>query len=57
MDILNSEIMASFVEINKAINKLIKIDAEKLGITAVQLKALYRINYNPNISLGNLLKN
>ncbi|MED4228295.1 MarR family transcriptional regulator [Neobacillus cucumis] len=54
MDLLNNEIMASFVEINKAINKLIKIDAEKLGITAVQLKALYRINYNPNMSLGEL---
>jgi len=42
------------LEINKAYNRLIKLDAERLGITPVQLKALYKINYNPNISLGEL---
>ncbi|MEH7418576.1 MarR family transcriptional regulator [Neobacillus drentensis] len=42
------------MEINKAYNKLVKHDAERLGITPVQLKALYKINYNPNISLGEL---
>ena len=42
------------MEINKAYNRLIKLDAERLGITPVQLKALYKINYNPNISLGEL---
>ncbi|MEH7547744.1 MarR family transcriptional regulator [Neobacillus bataviensis] len=42
------------MEINKAYNRLVKFDAERLGITPVQLKALYKINYNPNISLGDL---
>ncbi len=44
----------SFFQINKAYNRLVKSDAERLGITPVQLKALYRINFNPNISLGEL---
>ena len=42
------------MEINKAYNKLVKLDAERLGITPVQLKALFKINNNPNISLGEL---
>lgn len=46
--------MVSFFEINKAYNKLVKLDAERLGITPVQLKALFKINNNPNISLGEL---
>jgi MarR family transcriptional regulator, organic hydroperoxide resistance regulator len=44
----------SFLEINKAYNRLVKFDAERLGITPVQLKALFKINNNPNISLGEL---
>ncbi|MCM3789852.1 MarR family transcriptional regulator [Domibacillus sp. 8LH] len=51
---LNNEILASFWRINKAINKLIKQDADRLGITVVQLKAIYIIHLNPNISLGEL---
>ena len=54
IDLLNNEILMSFFQINKAYNKLVKADAERLGITPVQLKALYRINFNPNISLGEL---
>ena len=54
MDVLNNEVLVAFVEINKAINKLVKLDAERLGITAVQLKALYKVDRNPNISLGDL---
>jgi DNA-binding MarR family transcriptional regulator len=46
--------LVSFFEINKAYNKLVKLDAERLGITPVQLKALFKINNNPNISLGEL---
>jgi MarR family transcriptional regulator, organic hydroperoxide resistance regulator len=46
--------LVSFLEINKAYNKLVKLDAERLGITPVQLKALFKINNNPNISLGEL---
>ena len=42
------------MEINKAYNRLVKYDAERLGITPVQLKALFKINNNPNISLGEL---
>lgn len=51
---LNNEILDSFSEIHKAIYKLMKIEADRLGITVVQLKALYRISLNPNISLGEL---
>jgi MarR family transcriptional regulator, organic hydroperoxide resistance regulator len=51
---LNNDILESFYEIHKAIYKLMKIDADRLGVTAVQLKALYRISSNPNISLGDL---
>ena len=51
---LNNEILESFSEINKAIYKLMKIEADKLGVTVVQLKALYRISLNPNISLREL---
>jgi DNA-binding MarR family transcriptional regulator len=51
---LNNEILESFSEINKAIYKLMKLEADRLGITVVQLKALYRIYLNPNISLGEL---
>jgi MarR family transcriptional regulator, organic hydroperoxide resistance regulator len=54
VDILNNEILESFLEINKAINRLVKIDADRLGITVVQLKALYKLDANPNISLGEL---
>ncbi|WP_160719232.1 MarR family winged helix-turn-helix transcriptional regulator [Bacillus sp. USDA818B3_A] len=54
IDLLNNEILMSFFQINKAYNRLVKSDAERLGITPVQLKALYRINFNPNISLGEL---
>jgi MarR family transcriptional regulator, organic hydroperoxide resistance regulator len=46
--------LVSFLEINKAYNRLVKFDAERLGITPVQLKALFKINNNPNISLGEL---
>ncbi|OIK09418.1 hypothetical protein BIV60_23950 [Bacillus sp. MUM 116] len=51
---LNNEIVESFSEINKAIYRLIKTEADRIGITVVQLKALYRISSNPNISLGEL---
>ena len=54
MDILNNEILVSFLEITKAYNKLVKKDADRLGITSVQLKALYKIDNNSNISLGEL---
>jgi DNA-binding MarR family transcriptional regulator len=42
------------MEINKAINRLVKLDADRLGITIVQLKTLYKLSYNPNIGLGEL---
>lgn len=54
MDALNNEIFESFLEINKAINRLVKLDTDRLGITIVQLKTLYKLSYNPNISLGEL---
>lgn len=54
MDVLNNEILGSFFEINQAINNLIKIEADRLGITMVQLKALVKISSNPDIGLGEL---
>jgi MarR family transcriptional regulator, organic hydroperoxide resistance regulator len=54
MDVLNNEILGSFFEINKALNNLIKLEADRLGITMVQLKALVKISSNPDIGLGEL---
>ncbi|MDP4087542.1 MAG: MarR family transcriptional regulator [Bacillota bacterium] len=51
---LNNEITESFYKINKAIYRLIKKEADRLGITVVQLKALYRISIYPDIGLGEL---
>lgn len=51
---LNSEILDSFTEINKAIYRLVRKEADRFGITVVQLKALYRISTHPEISLGEL---
>ncbi|MDQ0200779.1 MarR family winged helix-turn-helix transcriptional regulator [Neobacillus ginsengisoli] len=54
MNVLNNEIFKSCLEINKAIKRLVKIDADRLGITVVQLHALYKLSTNPNSSLGEL---
>lgn len=54
MHALNNEIMESFTLINKAIYRLVKEDADRIGITVVQLKAIYMLSLNPNISLGEL---
>jgi DNA-binding MarR family transcriptional regulator len=50
----SNEILDSFFEINKAIYRLLKKEADRAGITVVQLKALYRISINPNTGLGEL---
>jgi DNA-binding MarR family transcriptional regulator len=50
----SNEILDSFFAINKAIYRLLKKEADRAGITVVQLKALYRISLNPNIGLGEL---
>lgn len=54
MNALNNEILESFAEIHRAIYKLVKKDADSLGITVVQLKALYKLSANPDIGLGDL---
>src|SRR4051794_5542836 len=54
MYILNNEILESFTEINRAIYKIVKTDADRVGITVVQLKTLHIISLNPNIGLGDL---
>lgn len=54
MDVLNNEFLLTIIEINKALKKLVKLDADRLGVTPVQLKAMYKIDTNPNISLGEL---
>ncbi|MDQ0197842.1 MarR family winged helix-turn-helix transcriptional regulator [Neobacillus ginsengisoli] len=51
---LNNEILESFSEINKAIYRLVKSDADSVGITVVQLKTLYTLSYNPDSGLGEL---
>jgi len=55
MDVPNSEgILETYLEINRAIRNLVKSDAERLGITVVQLMTLYKLASHPNISLGEL---
>lgn len=51
---LNNEILVSFTEINKAIYRLVKSDADRVGITVVQLKTLYILSANPDSGLGEL---
>lgn len=50
----SNEILDSFSEINKAIYRLLKKEADRAGITVVQLKALYKISTTPDIGLGEL---
>lgn len=54
MYILNNEILESFTDINRAVYRIVKVDADRIGITVVQLKALYLISLNPDIGLGDL---
>jgi DNA-binding MarR family transcriptional regulator len=51
---VDNEILDSFVEINKEIYKLFKKEADRAGLTTVQLGALYKISSKPNIHLGEL---
>jgi len=51
---LNNELIRSYARINKAYNHLVQLDAKKLDLTAVQLKTLYRIYFQPNIGIGEL---
>ncbi|MGJ7912730.1 MarR family winged helix-turn-helix transcriptional regulator [Neobacillus sp. LXY-1] len=51
---LNNELLDSFAEINRAIYRLIKKDADRAGITVVQLKALYFISLHQEVGLGEL---
>lgn len=50
----NNALLDSFSEINKAIYRLLKREAERYGLTVVQLKALYRLSISPDIGLSNL---
>ncbi|MGV3465557.1 MAG: MarR family winged helix-turn-helix transcriptional regulator [Heyndrickxia sp.] len=54
MNRFNNDILESFSEVNKAIYKLEKLEADKHGITVVQLKTIYHISRNPNIGLSEL---
>jgi DNA-binding MarR family transcriptional regulator len=51
---LNNELIRSYSRINKAYNNLVQIDAKRLDLTAVQLKTLYRIYFQPDIGIGEL---
>jgi DNA-binding MarR family transcriptional regulator len=50
----NNALLDSFSEINKAIYRLMKKEADRCGITVVQLKALFQIFSSPDIGLGEL---
>ncbi|WLV24503.1 MarR family transcriptional regulator [Aciduricibacillus chroicocephali] len=50
----NNEILNSFSSVNKLLYNLAKADAEKNGLTVVQLKALYKLSSHPNIGLVEL---
>ncbi|CAI9394987.1 MarR family winged helix-turn-helix transcriptional regulator [Niallia sp. Sow4_A1] len=51
---LNNELIRSYSRIHKAYNHLVQLDANKLDLTAVQLKTLYRIYFQPDIGIGEL---
>ncbi|MCM3363527.1 MarR family winged helix-turn-helix transcriptional regulator [Niallia sp. MER TA 168] len=51
---LNNELIRSYSQIHKAYNHLVQLDANKLDLTAVQLKTLYRIYFQPDIGIGEL---
>ncbi|HEO8419412.1 MarR family winged helix-turn-helix transcriptional regulator [Niallia sp. FSL W8-0635] len=51
---LNNELIRSYSRINKAYNNLVQMDAKRLDLTAVQLKTLYRIYFQPDIGIGEL---
>ncbi len=50
----SNEVLDSFAEINRAIYKVVKKEADRAGITVVQLKALFKIASSPDIGLGEL---
>ncbi|PKR83332.1 MarR family winged helix-turn-helix transcriptional regulator [Heyndrickxia camelliae] len=54
MNRFNNDILESFSEVNKAIYKLEKLEADKHGITVVQLKTIFHLHLHPNISLSEL---
>ncbi|EIT83651.1 transcriptional regulator, TrmB [Fictibacillus macauensis ZFHKF-1] len=54
MDLLQNELLNSFLQINKALYALVKEDADRAGLTVVQLKTLYKINQVPAIGLREL---
>lgn len=56
-NVFNNEVLESFSQVNKAIYKLAKMDAEKIGLTVLQLKVLYKLSAKPNIGLGELAEN
>ncbi|WP_033827109.1 MarR family winged helix-turn-helix transcriptional regulator [Bacillus andreraoultii] len=53
-NVFNSEILNSFSGIYKLQRKILQKDAEKMGLTIVQLKALYKISNHPEIRLTDL---
>lgn len=53
-DALNNELLRSYANIHKAYFQLLRLDAERLGITVVQLKTMYRISTHSNTGLGEL---
>ncbi|MDN4524684.1 MarR family winged helix-turn-helix transcriptional regulator [Fictibacillus fluitans] len=54
MNLLNNELLDSFIKIQKALYSLMKEDADRAGLTVVQLKALYKIHRSPNTGLREL---
>lgn len=50
----NNEILNSFSTINKLIYNLARADAERNGLTVVQLKAIYKLSAHPDIGLAEL---
>ncbi|MGG1572862.1 MarR family winged helix-turn-helix transcriptional regulator [Fictibacillus sp. NRS-1165] len=54
MNLLNNELLDSFIQIQKALYSLIKKDAGRAGLTVVQVKALYKIHRTPDVGLREL---
>ncbi|AMX00284.1 MarR family transcriptional regulator [Rummeliibacillus stabekisii] len=53
-NVFNNEIINSFYSIYMQERKILQSDAERVGLTVVQLRALYKISVRPNVRLAEL---
>lgn len=54
VEFLNDELIRSFREIKRSFTRILRENADAVGVTVPQLMVLYLLSKNPNISLGEL---